>query len=301
MTTMLRRTALKSLGALPLALAAASPAAAAAEPRSVVDGIEIFHLKVNRRGNWVIARLRAENGLTGLGDSGHADDAETIRYLQQFAALWRGRSVFEIEPFRQAVAEIVRQGGDSAAVAASAIEQALWDLAGKALGVPVHQLFGGALRKTVPLYANINRSTDPRTPEGFARMASAAIRDGFKAIKLAPFDAIRPGETDRATIERLTDEGIACAQAVRDAIGPDNDLLIDVHSRFNLADGLALAERFEPLNLYWLEEVTPAEPLDDLVAINRAARNAHGRRRVDHHRVRFLRIRQCRGGRHPDA
>ncbi|WEK46355.1 MAG: mandelate racemase/muconate lactonizing enzyme family protein [Candidatus Andeanibacterium colombiense] len=273
MSAMLRRrTALKAFGAAPLALMAGGGAMAAAEPRSVVDGIEIFHLKVNQRGNWVIVRLRAANGLTGLGDAGHAEDEVTIRYLRQFAELWRGRSVFEIEPFRRAVADIVRTGGDSAAVAASALEQALWDLAGKALGVPVYQLFGGKLRDTIPLYANINRSTVPRTPEGFAKMASAAIADGFRAIKLAPFDAIPMGETDRAKIARLTDEGIACAQAVRDTIGPDNDLLIDVHSRFNLADGLKLAERFEPLKLYWLEEVTPAEPLSDLAAINHAAK-----------------------------
>lgn len=270
MTGMRRRTALKAFGTAPLALWAGG--AAAAEPRSVISGIEVFHLKVNQRGNWVIVRLRAENGLTGLGDAGHAEDERTIIYLRQFADLLQGRSVFEIEPFRRAVAEAVRQGGDSAAVAASALEQALWDLSGKALGVPVYQLFGGKLRDAIPLYANINRSADPRTPEGFAEMARRAIADGFRAIKLAPFDTIDPGKPDRTKTARLIDEGFACAQAVRDAIGPDNDLLIDVHSRLNLAEGLALAERFESLKLYWLEETVPADPLDDLAAINRSAK-----------------------------
>ncbi|MBB5684909.1 mandelate racemase/muconate lactonizing enzyme family protein [Sphingobium boeckii] len=271
---MLRRNALKSLAIAPLGLWAgnAMAAAPAALGKRVIDRLELFELKVNHRGNWLIVRLRTADGLTGLGDASHAgDSAETVRYLRQFLDVLKGRSVFSAEPFRQAAAATVAQGGDPAAVAASALEQALWDLAGKAVGLPVYELFGGKLRDKIPLYANINRSAKPRTPEGFAAMASAAIADGFTAIKMAPFDAIAMDEKDPATIARLTNEGIACAQAVRDAIGLQNDLLIDAHSRFNLTDGLALAERFKPLNLYWLEEVTPPEPLDMLAEINRAA------------------------------
>lgn len=271
---MQRRTMLKSLGIAPLGLWAGSAIAAVPGKlgKSVIDRLELFELKVNHRGNWLIVRLHTNDGLTGLGDASHAgNSADTVRYLRQFLDVLKGRSVFSAEPFRQAVAATVLQGGRAAAVAASALEQALWDLAGKATGLPAYDLLGGKLRDTIPLYANINRSTNPRTPEGFAKMASAAIDDGFTAIKLAPFDAIAVGETDPQTIARLTDEGLACAQAVRDAIGPGNDLLIDAHSRFNLADGLKLAERFKPLNLYWLEEVTPPEPLDLLAEINRAA------------------------------
>jgi len=70
---------------------------------------------------------------------------------------------------------------------------------------------------------------------------------------------------------RLTEKGIACAAAVRKAIGPEQQLLIDAHSRFGVEDGLALARALEPLNLFWLEEVTPAESLTSLVQINREA------------------------------
>ena len=65
--------------------------------------------------------------------------------------------------------------------------------------------------------------------------------------------------------------GIACASQVRQAIGPGRDLLIDVHSHFDLKDGLELARRFEPLHLFWLEEMTPAKPVGNLAAINKAA------------------------------
>jgi galactonate dehydratase len=66
--------------------------------------------------------------------------------------------------------------------------------------------------------------------------------------------------------------GLDCAKAVRDVIGPGRDLLVDAHSNFGLEDGLDLAKRFEPLDLYWLEEVCPAQPLTNLAAINNAAK-----------------------------
>jgi galactonate dehydratase len=79
------------------------------------------------------------------------------------------------------------------------------------------------------------------------------------------------GLTDRQAIEHFMQRGIDCAQAVRQTIGPQRDLLIDGHSHFNRDDGLELARRFEPLHLFWLEEVTPAKPVEDLAAINKAA------------------------------
>jgi galactonate dehydratase len=270
---MLRRTALKTLGLAPLAFSPAFAFAKSAAAPRVAD-LEVFRMRVNRRGNWIVIRLKTDKGLTGLGDASHGQhDEDTLAALKRFADLLRGRSIFEVEWFRQAATAL---GGEQATssmhAAGSALEQCLWDLIGKTLGVPTYDLFGGKIRDSIKLYANINRSSDPRTPEGFARMARAAVDAGFTAVKLAPFDAMPEGLNDVDQRRTLTDAGVACAQAVRDAIGPERDLLIDAHSRFGLEDGLALAKRFEPLNLFWLEEVTPAKPIDDLAAINRAAR-----------------------------
>jgi galactonate dehydratase len=148
----------------------------------------------------------------------------------------------------------------------------LWDLQGKALDLPAYQLFGGRIQDRLRLYANINRSTEDRSPLGFAANAQRAVAAGFDAIKLAPFDDMPAKLTDRAQLEHFLQAGIDCAQAVRDVIGPRRDLLVDVHSHFNRQDGLELARRFEPLNLYWLEEVCPPEPVEDLAAINHAAK-----------------------------
>lgn len=262
-----------ALAAGALLTGAGAGIAAPVARRHVVEDLAVFRYTVNRRGDWIVVRLHASGGLTGLGDASHGGhDDETVRYLRRFLDLLRGRSIFDIEWFAQAVAgQLGATRAPQAYVAASALEQCLWDLAGQALGVPTYDLFGGRVQSRIPLYANINRSTDPRTPEGFARMAGAAIDDGFDAIKLAPFDEMPAGLTDRAAIERFTREGIACARAVRDAIGPSRKLLIDAHSHFGLADGIELARRLQPLDLYWLEEVTPADPVADLAAINRSA------------------------------
>src|SRR5205807_3842955 len=109
-------------------------------------------------------------------------------------------------------------------------------------------------------------------PAGFAEMAARAVAAGLDAVKLAPFDEMPRDLENAAVIEEYTKRGIEYVAAVRQKIGPAVDLLIDVHSHLDLRRGLDLARRLEPLNLFWIEEVTPAVPVDNLAAINREAR-----------------------------
>ncbi len=159
-----------------------------------------------------------------------------------------------------------------AAVALSALEQCLWDIRGKVFGVPTYDLFGGRIQPRIRMYGNINRSTDPRTPDGFADMAARAVAAGFDAVKLAPFDEMPRDLSNAGVTEEFTVRGIACAEAVRRKIGPKVDLLVDVHSHLDLKRGLDLARRMEHLNLFWIEEVTPAVPVVNLATINRDAK-----------------------------
>jgi galactonate dehydratase len=266
-----RRDALKVFSLAPLALAAEQHSVAQkGSTKLTVDSLEVFHVKVNHRGNWTIARLKTAGGITGLGDASQSSkDDQTVAYLKQFSDLIRGRSIFDIEWFRKATALVVSQHGAPAAVAASSLEQALWDIRGKVFGVPCYEFFGGRIQERIRIYANINRSTTDRTPEGFAHMAEKAIGASFDAVKLAPFDEMPHGLTDQAKIEEYSRFGISCAQSVRQSIGDQRDLLIDVHSRFDLQNGLELTHRFEPIHLFWLEEVTQSDA--DLPAINKAA------------------------------
>lgn len=241
--------------------------------RITVTGLEVFVVKVNRRGNWVLARLQSGAGITGIGDASHGrpSDAVTIKFMRSFFERLKGHGIFEMERLRKECEPEVLANSNAAATALSALEQCLWDIAGQAMGVPCYALFGGLLHRRIRNYANINRSTGDRTPEGFAAMAAKAVAAGLDAVKLAPFDGM-PRQGDAATIGKFTQRGIDCAAAVRKAIGPKTDLLIDGHNHFDLEGGLDLARRMEPFNLFWLEEVVPPKPVENLAAINRAAK-----------------------------
>jgi len=251
------------LSVLPAFLAAAAPLTAQrATAKITVRGVEAFAVHVNARGNWILVRVGTSEGLTGLGEASHGvTDEATIGYIRKFAGLLKGRSIFDIEWLRtQAIGDIAA-GKTSAACALSALEQALWDVIGQALNVPVYQLFGGALRTSIRNYANINRSTDPRTPAGFAAMAEKAMSAGFDAVKLAPWDDMPADLSNESRTEQITQLGIDRAAAVRKVLGPDKDLLLDAHSKFDPAHGQALLKRVEGLKLFWLEEVTPVPGL----------------------------------------
>lgn len=261
-----RRIALKTLTA-PLA---AGLLHSAQRTRTVLAALETFQVKVNRRGNWLLFRLRTTDGLTGIGDASHGgDDNAASSFGKQFFEAIKGRSIFDIEYLRKIALPVVEESKRPATVALSGLEQCLWDLQGQALDIPAYQLFGGALQQKIRNYANINRSTEERSPEGFAKMAAAAVKAGFDAIKLAPFDDMPSMNADAKLISEFTDLGVARTKAVRDAIGPERDLLIDVHSHLNLQRGLDLAKRLEPLKLFWLEEV--CRSFEDLAVINKAA------------------------------
>ena len=251
------------------------PQVRGAADKVVVTAVEIHIVKVNARGNWVLVRTRTNQGVTGVGDASHGgSDAEKVKYLTQFARMLTGRSVHDIEGFRLAAEPtIFAGGGTAAAICMSALEMSLWDIKGKLAGVPAFDLFGGQLNRRIRNYANINRSTEDRTPAGFARGAARAVQAGFDAVKLAPFDSIPTPPPDAARKAELIDLGVACATAVRDAVGSKVAVLVDVHSRVTLAEGTALVRRMEPLDLFWIEEVVPAKPsLANLAQINRIAR-----------------------------
>src|SRR5690606_12846379 len=114
-----------------------------------------------------------------------------------------------------------------------AIEQALWDLLGQQLGVPVHALFGGCLRDRLRLYANINRHVRQRTPAGFAEAARQAVDEGFSAIKLAPFDELNAPDHIRTGPQAAWRAGVERVKAVRAAIGDTVELAVDCHGRMD--------------------------------------------------------------------
>ena len=148
-----------------------------------------FHvLHVSDKTNWSFIRVASDDGKNGWGECS-LNGWETLQreYALKFAAevaSYKFDSIVDVAAVCRL--NLHSPGGLIEHSIKSATEQALLDLLAQHHAVPLWQLFGAPKRPSVEVYANINRATRPRTPEGFATSASAAIRAGFAAIKLAP-------------------------------------------------------------------------------------------------------------------
>lgn len=233
----------------------------------IID-VEPVLIHVNHRGDWLFVQIHTDTGLTGLGEASHSgNDALCIATLEVFKQQLIGQSPLEINRIWQQLKRL--NGGRIAHTALSGIEQALWDLAGQHLGVPIYQLLGGALRKRVRLYANINRHVSERTPEGFARAAIAAVEEGFTAIKLAPFDELNERAHVRTGSAAAWRPGVERVRAVRRAIGDAIELAVDCHGRMEASEALIVAAELADCNLFWYEEPVHHDHVADLTEITR--------------------------------
>jgi galactonate dehydratase len=148
----------------------------------------------------------------------------------------------------------------------SAIETALWDIAGKALNIPVYQLLGGKFRDKIRVYCDtaLYQRNLPQ-PKDFADAAKKAKDMGFNAMKFDLDQANDPNKYDfynwtasPGELQRMYDQ----IAAAREAVGPKIDILVDMHGRYDAPTAQAVAKRLEPLNLLWLEEPIPAENVE---------------------------------------
>jgi len=222
---------------------------------------------------WLFVELRTEAGRVGTGEAtlpGH--ESAVVAQLHRLAAPLAGAPV--------AVGEIRPAGRDpdaeglAAATAASAIDQALWDLRGQVAGRPLAGMLGTARRDDVAVYANVNRRTRDRFPDGFVASAKAALAQGFGAVKIAPFDEVRDRAVAAADQLRSAGEGLARIAAVRAALGPDVRLMIDCHWRFSAPAVAALIRELAALGVWWLECPVP-EVEDDIGAVRGLRRLAN--------------------------
>jgi galactonate dehydratase len=236
-----------------------------------VTDIRVHVVSVTARTNWIIVQLLTNQGITGLGEASLGRRTELLE-LTEFFELIKDQSPFAIARFREQGFSRLTGNNRARATAFSAIEQALWDICGNALQVPVYQFFGGKLRDRLTVYANINRATVERTPEGFAANALAAVADGFQAIKAAPFDGFPPLDAPAQEIVSAIDLGVAAVYAMRDAVGPSVAIKIDAHSFFDVELAIEVARQLEEADLSWYEEPVAPTLLDETVAIRNGIR-----------------------------
>jgi galactonate dehydratase len=215
-----------------------------------------FHvLHVSGKTNWSFVRVEAHCGLVGWGECS-LNGWETLQreYAMQFAAALTATDVHSaVDASSVCTLHLHSPGGVIEHSIKSATEQALMDVLAQAAGVPVWQLFGAAKRTRVEVYANINRATQPRTPEGFAASARAAKTAGFGAVKLAPFDGVLPSNAETDAGSALIDTALARIRAVRDAVGLDVKVMVDCHWRLTPKTARRVLNELRGVKLHWLE------------------------------------------------
>jgi galactonate dehydratase len=268
-----RRTVLKG-GLLSIAGMAGLPSLRAAveqaaseyrRPKLKITDIRTAEVRVH--GYQVHVRVYTDQGIVGQGET---TDAATgnVPLIRSFSRMLIGQDPLNIE----AAFERIRTSGVFAGAQAgqyvtalTGVEIALWDLAGKALGLPVYQLLGGKVRDTVRVYCDsAARKMIPGDEQSKARIRQ--IQDmGFTAAKIDIDDALDPARMDRVNWTASNDEidhMVAKVAFARELYPKNFGLAVDMHARYDAGTGKRVAKELEPFKLMWLEEPVPAENID---------------------------------------
>ena len=206
--------------------------------------------------NLTIVKVETDEGLVGVGECRALNRTDgVLGYLSEAAPRYiLGEDPFNVEAL---VARMFREdfgrAGEITQTVTALLEVACWDIIGKALDQPVYKLLGGAVRYQIKGYAN-GWYTGERTPDEFHAAAKRVLDKGYRALKFDPFGA---GFYEMERPEK--NYVISLVEAVRDAVGPDVEILIEMHGRFNPVTAVEFARELAPFKPSWLEEPVPPE------------------------------------------
>ncbi|MDE0464849.1 MAG: mandelate racemase/muconate lactonizing enzyme family protein [Caldilineaceae bacterium] len=206
--------------------------------------------------NLTIVKVETDDGLVGVGECRALNRTDgVLGYLSEAAPRYiLGEDPFNVEAL---VARMFREdfgrAGEITQTVTALLEVACWDIIGKALDQPVYKLLGGAVRYQIKGYAN-GWYTGERTPDEFHAAAKRVLEKGYRALKFDPFGA---GFYEMERPEK--NYVISLVEAVRDAVGPDVEILIEMHGRFNPVTAVEFARELAPFKPSWLEEPVPPE------------------------------------------
>lgn len=200
--------------------------------------------------NWLFARVTTDEGIYGIGEGTLNYFAKTVEQaIHELKPLILGMDPFQVETITQRmVRDVYSEGAQIHMCAVAAIEIACWDIIGKACNQPIYNLWGGRCHQKLRAYAN-GWYRGPRTPESFAEKARIVAGRGYTALKFDPF-----GNAWRTLSRYDFDLSLDIIRAVRDAVGPSVDLLIEGHCRFNVATAIQFAEAMASNRPMWFEE-----------------------------------------------
>jgi galactonate dehydratase len=257
-----------------------------------ITGIKPVVVNANMR-NWVFVKVETdEPGLYGWGEATLEWKTRTVvGAIEDLSRFVVGEDPLRIEHLYQIMLrQYFWKPGIEGMSAVSGIEQALWDLKGKYLGVPAYELLGGRVRDRVRVYNHLGAGQmavmyESTTPEAFAESALAVREQGYTAIKFMAVPRTEPVEGTASVRWAASVVG-----AVREAVGDDMDLMVDLHARTWPAMAIRYCEALEPFGLLFFEEPCPTEDLEATAQVTRMSRIpiATGERLVGRHQFREL-------------
>ena len=217
--------------------------------------------------NLCFVKVETDEGLYGWGEAYTQSDRDTqiTAHIDQLKRYLIGRDPRNIKHFMQIAYDDFagRRSAMDLWCALSGIEQAMWDITGKVAGMPVHMLLGGACRSQIRVYANgWSGSTNPQT---LAERAQEVVEMGFTAMKFDPI----PGPWRTYVSKDVENAAIENVEAVRDAVGWDVDILVEMHRRLAPMHARRIAREIERFRPFWYEEPVLAENIAALAAVKR--------------------------------
>jgi len=216
--------------------------------------------------NWLFVKVETDEGIHGWGE-GSIEGREmavegAIKHMEGYLV---GKDPRQVE---RHWARMFRDGywraGPIMCSALSALDMAMWDIKGKALGVAVHELLGGPIHDRIRFYGN-GWYLRADSIEHFVEMAQAAVEQGAIALKFDPF-----WECDVLADRALLDRGVSIVRAMREALGDGVELLVEVHGRLSPANAIYAAKRLEEYRPYFYEEPVPPDNVDAMALVARS-------------------------------
>ncbi len=208
--------------------------------------------------NWVYVKVETDQGISGIGEAySVGPDEATVKVIEDYKLWLVGQDPRNIQYLWDLMYNTTRfPGGSITSSAISGIEHALWDISGKAAGLPVWALLGGRVRNKIRTYQSIGGSTAQEAAENAVQLVE---KYGYTAVKMSPHN---PGDNAMPynQVTRIAGQRV---RAVREAVGPDVDIGVDIHARyFEVQRAIRVAKEIEPYYPFWLEEPIRPENFD---------------------------------------
>ncbi len=218
---------------------------------------------------WLFVRVETEDGIVGWGEGtnfpGVQPIATAVEALRQVVV---GEKAWNIEQLWNRMYRYLYYNGMGGVVMAaiSGIDVALYDIVGQKLGVPVYDLLGGKVHERLRIYANGWTEGTDSTPAKLSQRTRELVAKGYTGCKFDPFHT---SPFNREVTAAQLRDAVAQISAIRDAGGPDYDIAVDVHGRWNVNSALKIIRALEPYRLFFFEEAVPPENVDAMAEIQR--------------------------------